>query len=96
MLARKDTPSSYHLSVTVDDALQDITHIIRGMDLLPMTHVHRLLQAVLDLPTPRYHHHDLITGEDGKPFAKRNKSLTLQSLRDAGETPGSIRARLGL
>ena len=90
VLARKDTPTSYHLSVTVDDALQDITHIIRGTDLLHTTHIHVLLQALLGLPTPVYHHHKLLLDENGKRFAKRDKSSTLESLRKVGVDPYSL------
>jgi glutamyl-Q tRNA(Asp) synthetase len=81
VLARKDVPASYHLAVTVDDALQGITHIVRGEDLFHATHIHRLLQALLGLPTPHYHHHRLILGPDGKRLAKRDASQTLAALR---------------
>ena len=90
VLARKDTPTSYHLSVTVDDGLQGITHIIRGTDLLHTTHIHVLLQALLDLPTPVYLHHKLLLDEQGNRFAKRNKSMTLESLRQQGADPCSL------
>ncbi|MEZ5937287.1 MAG: tRNA glutamyl-Q(34) synthetase GluQRS [Hyphomonadaceae bacterium] len=96
ILARKDTPTSYHLSVVHDDALQGVSHVIRGADLFASTHVHVLIQRLLDLPTPVYRHHRLLTGPDGKRYAKRDRSLTLAALRDAGETPSSIRARIGL
>lgn len=96
VLARKETPASYHLAVTVDDALQAITLVTRAIDLFPATHVHRLLQALLGLPTPRYHHHGLVMGEDGIRLAKRDKALTLAAMRAAGETPADLRARLGL
>lgn len=96
VLARKDIPTSYHLSVTVDDALQGITHVIRGQDLEAATHIHRLLQALLDLPSPAYRHHTLLTGPDGKRYAKRDKSITLRSLREAGKTPADIREMVGL
>jgi len=96
VLARKDTPTSYHLSVTVDDALQGISHVIRGTDLEAATHIHRLLQALLGLPSPVYRHHPLLTGEDGKRYAKRDRSLTLRSLREAGKTPAGIREMTGL
>jgi glutamyl-Q tRNA(Asp) synthetase len=95
ILARKDTPTSYHLSVTHDDALQGVTHIIRGEDLRLSTHIHVLLQRLLNLPTPTYWHHPLLTGPDGKRYAKRDKSLTLASLREAGVSPADIRARIG-
>ncbi len=85
ILARKDAPASYHLAVTVDDAAQGITHVVRGADLFAATHVHRLLQALLDLPTPEYRHHALLAGPDGKRLAKRHGAPTLESLRLAGE-----------
>lgn len=84
VLARKDAPSSYHLSVTVDDAAQGVTDIVRGRDLFAATHVHRLLQALLGLPTPEYHHHPLIVGADGKRLAKRDNAPTLAAMRAAG------------
>jgi len=84
VLARKDTPTSYHLSVVVDDGLQGITHITRGKDLFHATHIHVVLQQLLGLPTPTYHHHDLLLDKTGERFAKRNKSATLQSLRENG------------
>jgi len=86
VLARKDTPTSYHLAVTMDDHLQGISLITRGDDLFEATHVHRLLQNLLDLDIPEYHHHPLLKGQDGKRFAKRDKSLTLRSLREAGKS----------
>ncbi|MBK5910032.1 tRNA glutamyl-Q(34) synthetase GluQRS [Rhodothalassium salexigens] len=96
VLARKDVATSYHLSVTVDDATQGVSHIVRGRDLFHATHVHRLLQALLDLPVPVYEHHPLILGDDGRRLAKRDRSMTLAALRDAGAAPADIRARLGL
>lgn len=84
VLARKDAPASYHLAVTIDDAAQGITDVVRGRDLFEATHVHRLLQALLDLPTPRYHHHELLTGPDGERLAKRHGAPTLASLRAGG------------
>ncbi len=95
LLARKDVPASYHLAVTVDDALQGVTLVTRGEDLFAATHVHRLLQALLDLPTPLYHHHRLLTDAMGRRFAKRDKSLTLRALREAGKTPEEVRAMAG-
>ena len=95
VLARKDVPASYHLAVTVDDALQGVTLVTRGEDLFAATHVHRLLQALLDLPTPLYHHHRLLTDAMGRRFAKRDKSLTLRALREAGKTPEEVRAMAG-
>jgi len=85
VLARKDAPASYHLAVTVDDAAQGVTDIVRGDDLFDATHVHRLLQALLDLPVPRYHHHPLLHGPDGKRLAKRHNAPTLTALREAGQ-----------
>ncbi|MFT3723702.1 MAG: tRNA glutamyl-Q(34) synthetase GluQRS [Hyphomonadaceae bacterium] len=96
ILARKDTPTSYHLSVVHDDALQGVTHIIRGEDLRASTHIHVLLQRLLGLPTPFYHHHPLLRGPDGKRYAKRDRSLTLAALRAAGVSPADIRSRIGL
>lgn len=84
VLARKDAPSSYHLAVTVDDAAQGVTHVIRGRDLFAATHVHRLLQALLGLPTPAYAHHPLIVGADGRRLAKRDSAPTLAALRASG------------
>ena len=84
VLARKDAPASYHLAVTIDDARQGVTDIVRGEDLFAATHVHRLLQALLGLPVPRYHHHGLLTGADGERLAKRHGAPTLAALRDAG------------
>ncbi len=85
VLARKDAPASYHLAVTIDDAAQGVTDIVRGEDLFTATHVHRLLQALLGLPVPRYHHHALLTGADGERLAKRHNAPTLAALREAGE-----------
>lgn len=95
VLARKDTPTSYHLAVTVDDALQNVTLVTRGVDLFAASHVHRLLQALLELPTPDYHHHRLLTDDSGKRFAKRDRSLTLQTLREAGHSAAEVRAMAG-
>lgn len=96
ILGRKDTPASYHLAVVHDDALQGVTHVIRGEDLGASTHVHVLLQKLLSLPTPIYRHHRLLTGPDGKRYAKRDRSLTLASLRSQGLSQADIRARIGL
>ncbi len=93
ILARKDVGTSYHLASVTDDALQGVTHVIRGQDLFFATHLHVLLQRLLDLPKPVYRHHGLLVGEDGKRFAKRDKSLTLKSLREAGMSPEEVRAR---
>lgn len=94
VLARKETPTSYHLAVTVDDAAQGVTDIVRGVDLFEATHVHRLLQALLDLPTPRYHHHPLLVGLDGKRLAKRNGARPLAELRAEGADPAHLLAAL--
>ena len=90
VLARKDAPASYHLAVTLDDSAQGVTDVVRGEDLFAATHVHRLLQALLDLPVPHYHHHDLIRGEDGERLAKRNGAPTIASLRAAGTDPRAL------
>ncbi|WBX85434.1 tRNA glutamyl-Q(34) synthetase GluQRS [Sphingosinicella microcystinivorans] len=95
VLARKDAGTSYHLSVTVDDALQGVTDVVRGEDLFPATHIHRLLQALLGLRTPRYHHHALLTGPEGKRLAKRDRAETLAALRAWGITPEAIKHQLG-
>lgn len=94
VLARKDTPTSYHLSVVVDDGLQGITHIIRGEDLFHATHIHVLLQRLLGLATPVYHHHGLLLDEHGQRFAKRNRSVTLESLRASGMDAETLKRNL--
>lgn len=94
VLARKDVPTSYHLSVTVDDHLQGVTLVTRGEDLFRATDIHRLLQALLGWRTPDYHHHALLTDETGRRYAKRDKALTLRAMREAGETPDRIRQKL--
>jgi len=94
VLARKETPTSYHLAVTVDDAAQGVTDVVRGVDLFEATHVHRLLQALLGLPTPEYHHHPLLVGPDGKRFAKRNGARPLAELRAEGADPAALLAAL--
>lgn len=94
VLARKEFPASYHLASVWDDALQGVTHVIRGEDLREAAHLHVLLQRLLGVPTPRYRHHRLIRGEDGKRLAKRDKAATLRSLREAGKSPGNVRAML--
>ena len=96
ILARKDTPTSYHLAACHDDAMQGVTHIIRGADLAASTHVHVLLQALLEWPTPLYHHHALLMDENGKRFAKRNKSVTLRALRAGGVQPDDILRQVSL
>ena len=95
VLARKDVGVAYHLAVVVDDALQGVTHVIRGEDLFEATHIQRLLQALLGLPTPTYRHHPLLLGPDGKRLAKRDKAETLQALREAGVSAKAVLAELG-
>jgi len=95
VLARKDTPTSYHLSVTVDDHEQGVTLVTRGEDLFPATHVHRLLQHLLDLNTPTYHHHGLLTAPGGHRLAKRDKAETIRNLRQNGLQPADIRRMAG-
>lgn len=94
VLARKDAGTSYHLAVTVDDAEQGVTDVVRGTDLFHATHVHRLLQALLGLPTAEYHHHPLLVGEDGKRLAKRDGAPTLAALREDGEDGLAVAERL--
>ncbi|MCO6188186.1 tRNA glutamyl-Q(34) synthetase GluQRS [Rhizobium sp. L1K21] len=91
MLWRWDAPSSYHLSVVVDDALQGVSHVVRGLDLFYATSVHRLLQTLLGLPEPIYHHHRLILGEDGRKLSKSNASTALSALREQGLSAGDLR-----
>lgn len=93
ILGRKDIGTSYHLSVTIDDALQGVTLVTRGTDLFHSTHIHRVLQAVLDLPVPEYEHHRLLTDETGRRFAKRDQSQTLKTLRESGKKPSEILAK---
>lgn len=95
VLARKDTPTSYHLAVTVDDAKQGVTLVTRGQDLVDYTSIHRVLQALLGLDTPIYRHHRLLTDKNGKRFAKRDRSLTIRALRIAGAMPDEVRAMAG-
>lgn len=90
VLARKDVPTSYHLAVTIDDAEQAVTDIVRGNDLFAATHVHRLLQHLLDLPVPLHHHHRLIEDDEGKRLAKRDDARSLKSLREAGVAAEAI------
>jgi glutamyl-Q tRNA(Asp) synthetase len=85
ILARKDAPASYHLAVTIDDDAQGVTDVVRGLDLFRATDIHRLLQALLGLSTPRYHHHPLLLGPDGERLAKRHGSPTLSAMRARGE-----------
>jgi glutamyl-Q tRNA(Asp) synthetase len=96
ILARKDTPTSYHLAVVVDDAAQAITDVVRGRDLFHATSVHRLLQTLLGLPQPRYHHHRLILDADGKKLSKSTSATGLRELRARGLKPADIRRLVGL
>ncbi|WP_299010318.1 tRNA glutamyl-Q(34) synthetase GluQRS [uncultured Caulobacter sp.] len=95
VLARKDVGVAYHLAVVYDDALQGVTHVIRGCDLFEAAHIQRLLQALLELPTPTYRHHGLLVGPDGKRYAKRDKAQTLRELRASGVTAKALREELG-
>jgi glutamyl-Q tRNA(Asp) synthetase len=96
VLARKETPTSYHLAVVVDDALQGITCVVRGQDLFWSTSLHRLLQALLGFPAPSYHHHRLILDADGRKLAKSTRATALRELRAAGASPADIRRMVGL
>jgi glutamyl-Q tRNA(Asp) synthetase len=96
ILARKDTPTSYHLAVSVDDAAQGVTEVVRGRDLFHATSVHRLLQALLGFPAPRYHHHRLILDAGGNKLSKSTAATGLRELRAAGATPAEIRRLVGL
>ncbi len=96
VLSRSDAPSSYHLSVTVDDAAQGVTHVVRGLDLFHATAVHRLLQTLLGLPAPVYRHHRLIPGPDGRKLSKSFGDTGLAALRQAGVSPAGIRRLVGL
>ncbi|WP_372398227.1 tRNA glutamyl-Q(34) synthetase GluQRS [Azospirillum sp. HJ39] len=95
VLARKDTPTSYHLSVTVDDHLQGVTLVTRGEDLFFATHLHRLLQELLGYDPPDYHHHGLLRNAAGERLAKRDRAQTLRSLRDEGRSPAEVREMAG-
>jgi len=96
VLARRDMGTSYHLSVVLDDAAQAVTHVVRGRDLFEATAIHALLQALLGLPTPRYHHHRLIRDDAGKRLAKRDDARALSLYRENGVTPMEIRNMLDL
>ena len=96
VLARRDIGTSYHLNVVVDDAAQNITHVTRGQDLFEATQIHRILQALLDLPTPIYRHHRLILDENGKRLAKRDDSRAIRKYREDGATPLDVRKMVGL
>jgi glutamyl-Q tRNA(Asp) synthetase len=94
VLGRKDAPASYHLAVTLDDAAQGVTDVVRGVDLFAATHVHRVLQALLGLPVPAYHHHSLVVDATGRRLAKRDGALSLAEMRAAGEDGMALAARL--
>ena len=96
VIVRKDTPTSYHLAVVVDDAFQGVTHVTRGQDLERATDLHVLLQRLLDLPTPIYHHHHLIRDAEGRKLSKSARDTALADLRAAGTTPAEIRRLVGL
>jgi glutamyl-Q tRNA(Asp) synthetase len=96
VIVRKDVPTSYHLAVVVDDAWQGVTHVTRGRDLYAATGLHRLLQVLLGLPEPVYHHHRLIMDGTGRKLAKSARDTSLRSLREAGATPAGIRRLVGL
>jgi glutamyl-Q tRNA(Asp) synthetase len=95
LIARKDIPASYHLAVTWDDAVQEIELVTRGDDLFAATHVHRLLQAVLDLPVPVWRHHRLLLDAEGRRFAKRDRARTLAAMRGSGQSAAAVRAAAG-
>lgn len=96
VVARKDMGASYHLAVVVDDNAQQISHVIRGADLFDATKIHVLLQGLLGLPTPIYHHHDLIRDDAGKRLAKRDDARAIATYRDDGASPDELRAMIGL
>jgi len=95
VLARKDAGTAYHLAVAHDDALQGVTHVVRGLDLFEATHIQRLIQTLMGWPAPTYRHHRLLTGPDGRRYAKRDQSVTLAELRAGGLTPEALRTELG-
>jgi len=95
VLGRRDAPAGYHLAVTVDDHLQGVSLVTRGEDLLPATHIHRLLQALLGLSVPAWHHHRLVTNEKGERLAKRDQAASIAALRAGGHTPAQVRALAG-
>jgi len=96
VLGRKDVPTSYHLAVVIDDALQGVTHVVRGQDLFWATSVHRLLQQLLGLPAPVYHHHRLVLDTDGRKLSKSTKATALRELRARGVKPPEVRQMVGL
>jgi glutamyl-Q tRNA(Asp) synthetase len=96
VVARKDVPTAYHLAVVIDDAAEGVTHVVRGQDLFYATAAHRLLQKLLDLPAPIYHHHALITDEAGEKLSKSDRATSLRALREEGTTPSDIRRMIGI
>jgi glutamyl-Q tRNA(Asp) synthetase len=96
VLARKEIPTSYHLSVVIDDALQGVTHVVRGRDLYAATGVQRLLQELLGLPAPRYFHHRLILGSDGRKLSKSLGDSGIAALRESGASVAEIRKMIGI
>ncbi|MDE1994292.1 MAG: tRNA glutamyl-Q(34) synthetase GluQRS [Rhizobiaceae bacterium] len=96
VLSRSDAPSSYHLSVVIDDASQGVTHVVRGLDLFRATSIHRLLQSLLGLPEPLYHHHRLILGDDGRKLSKSLGDTGIAEWRRRGLSPAELRRRIGL
>ncbi len=96
VIARKDTPTSYHLAVTLDDHIQGVSLVTRGYDLFHATHVHRALQALLGLVEPVWQHHPLITDSNGRRLAKRHRAMTVRGLRQAGKTAAEVRAMVGM
>lgn len=96
VIARKDTPTAYHLAVVVDDGVQGVTHIVRGKDLFLATAAHRLLQTLLGLPAPVYHHHALVTDKAGRKLSKSDQDTSLRALREAGASPADIRRLVGI
>lgn len=96
VIARKDVPASYHLAVVVDDALQGVSHVTRGQDLFYATHIHRVLQVLLDLPAPRYRHHALVRDASGRKLSKSAKDTSLRSLRQTGLSAAEVKRRLNL
>ncbi len=95
VLVRKDIGTSYHLAVVIDDGIQEVTDVVRGVDLFDSTHIHCVIQALLGLPTPRYHHHELLTDAGGRRLAKRDQAITLKSLRDSGTSVQELKKELG-
>ena len=96
VLARRDVPTSYHLSVVADDALQGITHVVRGLDLYPATGIHRLLQMLLGLSEPVYFHHRLVLGPDGHKLSKSLRDTGIDALRSSGRTADDVKRMVGL